>query len=439
MKNITKIIIIAAVMSAILFEVSSILTLKGEDGINQMQALYKQPEESIDVIFLGSSLVYCDISTGVLWDKYGIAGYDLGGANAPAWVSYYMLKEALRNQKPKLICYEVSVSALYPELYQSDEWAVENNYGMKCGFNRIKQLYYNSNGWDEFFDRLVSFNVMHGRYNDIEENDFVNVRNDENYKGFDPINSKAAIENVEYKSSDVIPCSSKAEEYTRKIIDIARKEGIQLVMFVSPRHRFESEYKICNYMRQIAKSEGVDYIDFNDVCDDMELDFENDMADGAHLNLSGTSKFSEYFGRLLREVYIIPDRRGNKRYSSWDVDANIQRNRINNILINECDNIMDMEGLIGNGYIVFYINNGAAYCVDNGETVSMVPINKDNTIPFKIIHRCGSTQFLFIGENDEGELSCSLYINDDEYKEELNNVVFVFDSAGNQYVRSMAF
>ena len=93
--NLIKMLIIIATAVAVLVVLSRILVLKSEDGINQFDALYKQPENSIDVLFVGSSKVYCDIATGVLWEKYGIASFDLGGAEAPAWVSYYQLKEGI--------------------------------------------------------------------------------------------------------------------------------------------------------------------------------------------------------------------------------------------------------------------------------------------------------------------------------------------------------
>ena len=185
--NFIKMLIIIATAVVIVCVLSKILVLKSEDGINQFDALYKQPENSIDVFFVGSSKVYCDIATGVLWEKYGIASFDLGGAEAPAWVSYYQLKEALRRQRPKVICYEVSVPAMYPDiLNQSTEWATDNTYGMKWNSNRTEQLRANSETEEDYRTRLNPFNIMHGRYNDLQENDFTNVRNTARYKGFDP-------------------------------------------------------------------------------------------------------------------------------------------------------------------------------------------------------------------------------------------------------------
>ncbi|MBO4637891.1 MAG: hypothetical protein J5685_12205, partial [Clostridiales bacterium] len=135
--NIIKALVIAVVAIILVLGIAKVLLLKSEDGINQFQAFYKQPENSIDVIFSGSSKVYCDIATGVLWENHGIAAFDLGGAEAPSWVSYYQIKEALKTQKPKVICYEVSVAAMYDMLTQANNWSTDNSYGMKWNRNRI--------------------------------------------------------------------------------------------------------------------------------------------------------------------------------------------------------------------------------------------------------------------------------------------------------------
>ena len=244
--NFIKGLIIAATAAGILFMLSKILVLKSEDGINQFDAFYKQPENSIDVLFVGSSKVYCDIATGVLWENHGIASFDLGGAEAPAWVSYYQLKEALKTQRPKVICYEASVAAMYPSiLCQSDEWASDNSYGMKWNSNRTEQLRANSETEESYRTRLNPFNVMHGRYNDLNENDFTNIRNTARYKGFDPRSKIVEMETPDISGvTDTEPVSEKAEEYIRKIIQLAKSEDIPIILFASPCDAVEEEQQI---------------------------------------------------------------------------------------------------------------------------------------------------------------------------------------------------
>ena len=98
-KNLLKGIIIIVVFTVVFLTVDKVLMLKSEDGYDQMQSYYKQEKNTVDVLFLGSSKIYCQIDTGILWDEFGISSFDLGGAEAPAWNSYYFMREALKTQK----------------------------------------------------------------------------------------------------------------------------------------------------------------------------------------------------------------------------------------------------------------------------------------------------------------------------------------------------
>ncbi len=432
--NIIKLLIIAVVAVMILITLSKTLTLKSEDGINQLQALSRQPENSIDVIFLGSSKVYCDIATGVLWDNYGIAAFDLGGAEAPSWVSYYQLKEALKTQRPKVICYEVSVAAMYDMLYQENNWASDNNYGMKWGRNRIEQLYVNSEE-DKFYLRLNPFNIMHGRYKDITENDFENIRDSAVYKGFDPregVWEMNTPNNEGITESD--PCTEKEKEYIRKIIELTRSNNIPIILFASPYDVPEEEQRILNYIKGIAESENVDYIDFNRLYNEIGMDFSCDMADTGHLNYSGNYKFTNYFGSILKDKFSLPDRRGDKRYSSWEWDSILQKYERNNLVIVQTDDVMQIIPLVQKGYIVFGVSNGKGYIMDDGKFV------KEGEGAFRFSYESDGDGFVFVDQNEtEDDHYVSLFINGKQYREKHGNVMFIYNKVRHEYVRFIEY
>lgn len=131
MKKWIKFIILLITTGIILFLCERVLLLKSEDGIEQIESFYLQKENTVDVIFMGNSHTYCNINTGVLWDEYGIAGFNLGGAEQPYWNTYYYMKEALKTQKPQLIMLEISAVGINPTDYQPDNWLICNTYGMK--------------------------------------------------------------------------------------------------------------------------------------------------------------------------------------------------------------------------------------------------------------------------------------------------------------------
>lgn len=432
--NLIKMLIIVATVIAIIVGLSGILLLKSEDGINQFQAFYRQPENSIDVIFSGSSKVYCDIATGVLWENHGIAAFDLGGAEAPSWVSYYQLKEALKTQKPKVICYEVSVAAMYDMLTQSNNWATDNSYGMKWNSNRIDLLRADSEE-EAFYERLNPYNIMHGRYKDLTENDFTNVRDTVNYKGFDPrerVSEKETPDNSEI--TDCTPCTEKEEEYIKKIIGLARDEGISIVLFASPYCVTDTEQEILNYVGTIAEAEGVEFIDFNRRYDELGMDFSADMADSGHLNYSGNYKFTDYFGKLLKERFDIPDRRGDERYVSWDWDAALQNYERNALKISEAQSAEDIVYMTTKGYILFAVHDGHAVIIRDGETVA------EGYEGFRIPYRYGGDSFLFKEENEsEFDHYATLFVNDKEYKERYGNIMFVYDTVRHEYIRFIYF
>ena len=439
LKNFIKVIIICITAAAILAGSFKVLVLKSEDGINQMQALYRQPKNSVDVIFLGSSLVYCDISTGVLWDNHGIAAFDLGSAEAPAWASYYELKEALRHQRPKAVCYEVSISAIYDMLTQSDEWSADANYGMRWTANKIHQLKVNSEK-DEFLSRLDPFNIMHGRYTDLKENDFTNVRDSVDYKGFDPREYVQETERPDMdKEVGKKPCTPKAEEYIKKIIQLTREEDIPLIMFVSPYSITDDMRMICNYIKDIAASEGVEFIDFNERYDEMSLDFSKDMSTGNHLNYEGNYKFSDYFGQELKKRFDIPDRRGDERYVSWDRDAAWQRNERTDLEILGCESAEEALELTQEGYVTFLLMGNAAQICENNECMALAQIEEGGE-PFRLLYTSDGDSFCFEeNREDGGEPVCSIFINDKEYKPEGENFMLVYDLLRHEVVRTVEF
>lgn len=388
MKKFVKLIFLIALALGIVALCSNILLLKSEDGVSQLKSLYKQKNGTIDVLFLGSSHVYCDISTGLLWDDYGMAAFDLGGAEAPSWTSYYHLKEALKTQRPDVIFYEISIAAIRPTEYPPEFWVEDNNYGMRWNHNRVESLKHNT--LEQTFPKIFfPLSAMHGRYSELTKDDFIDVHNSINYKGFDPREATTPFEtpdisNVTAKRA----CSEKAERYLREIIDLCDDENIPLVFFVSPYVVQEEEQEMYNYMFAIGEEYGVPYIDFNKCYDEMGLDFSCDMAEELHLNYSGNKKFTEYIGKRVKEMYNIPDRRGNEDYASWEVDALNQRMERRDLRIETATNLSDFVDPIerGEGNYLVFIGVGDEYDISmlNKETLDELHrfnIKKRDLIP----------------------------------------------------------
>lgn len=374
---------------AVLFGCHRVLLLKSEDGISQCESLYKQKKDSIDVLLLGSSRIFCNVRTGILWDEYGFSSYDLGGAETPTWTSYYHLKEALRNQHPKVVVFEVSVSAIRPALFPPIFWIEDNIYGMRWSMDRIRLTKMQT--YEENFKKtIIPLSVMHDRYRELTKNDFIDQNNSINYKGFD---EREGIHPVE--APDILgvtertPIEKQAEDYLRKIIQLCKDEQISLLFIVAPYSASAEDQSKYNYIFDIADEEDVPYIDFNQCYQEYDMDYSTDMTDEFHLNASGTVKFSKYLGGLLKDRYELQDHRGDKNYVSWEKDALLQRQQINEVELRNAEST--------GKYLLAMLNEQYLVYVSLGPGVEGCPFYNDNHM---ILNRLGITEETFQSDNN---------------------------------------
>lgn len=298
---------------------------KNFDGDLIMETFYQQPENSVDLLCIGSSHTFVDINTGVLWDEQGIPSYILGGSMQPFWNSYYYLKEAVETQSPELVVLE-ALACTMPDDYSDHGMIVNNVAGMRWNMNKLEAIRASVCDTDGVIDYSLLFEEYHGRYPELTLTDIADDLGDPvrtaSWKGFydyfriDPINEPEFDEDV-----DPIPITNKQEFYYRKIIEFCQEQNIPLLVIVSPDGGYNTDARAYYmYAAEIAEEYGVDYIDFNEYYDEMDLDFSCDFGDIGHLNYSGNRKFTSLLGEYIADNYDLPDRREETSglYDSWE-------------------------------------------------------------------------------------------------------------------------
>lgn len=303
-----------------IYFISNILRVKSSHGINQLEGLYWQPGDTIDVVMMGSSHIHCNVNTALLWEEYGIPSYDYSGAEQPLWMTYHYLKELYKYQDPKVVVLDLYAPARFKEDYQYD-WISENIYGMRFSFNKLQMLAVSVEPM-RLFQYFPSFLVYHDRYDDLEEEDFEHFLWDgeekEAFKGYTPYWNQMPQEvpDIDEEQSDGL--SAKSEKYLRKIIDFMEKKEGELILIAAPYVITEEDQKVYNRIAEIAKEKGITFINYNEYYEEIGLDFEHDFNDESHLNYWGSCKFTDYLGKFLRTCGSIQDRRGQEGYESWD-------------------------------------------------------------------------------------------------------------------------
>lgn len=364
--NIIKAVLFISIAAIILYGANFVLKLKSIDGCYVVQMFEEQAPDTVDVVFIGSSHMYTNVNPAVLWDKYGIASYDLAGSNQPLWNSYYYMKEAIEKQSPKLVVVDLYRATEIRDVIEDARIAM-NTLGLAPGKNRVDNIYASVEKEEDALDYILGYPIYHTRYESLSESDFRLYNGDpngKNYKGF----NENCISVTEFEGfadiseiEDTLDLTKKNEEYLVKMMELAEKTDTKLLFIVAPYQGImPSDKMIFNSVELLAKKHGVPFVDFNEHYDKIGLDPMRDCAEWSHLNYDGSEKFSEYLGAYILNRYSIPDHRGEEIYLSWDKNLEHYKRIANYFKVR---NTTDMEEYLkllleSEGYTIFVSLDG---------------------------------------------------------------------------------
>ncbi len=321
-KNGIRLLCFLCLAAFLLHLADCVLRVKSPHGVDQMRYLYAQPRNKIDVLFLGTSHMHCNVDTQILWEEYGIAAYLCTGAEQPLWNSYYALKEALKTQKPRLVVLDVFGPARFLDDYQQ-QWLDENLGGMKRSFNKWEAV--KASTPENRLEFFLGYPRYHDRYGKLTQEDFSgffwNAGEMARWKGYTPLTGCASLTEPDMGHVTASrPITEKSQRYLDKIVELTREEGIGLALLSAPYLLEEEDQEAYNFLKGLAREEDLLFLDCNttEAYRQMGLDFSSDYADHAHLNEGGSAKFTAFLGDWIKTNYEVPDRRQEKGYGSWE-------------------------------------------------------------------------------------------------------------------------
>ncbi len=335
-KKFLKIVSFVLVFALAITAYMSALDFKYLDSVFKFDAFYELPENSVDVLVLGSSHAYQGVNTAVLWEEYGYSAFNLCGAGQPVWNSYYYLEEALKTQSPKVIIFDIYYMH-YSAEYSEVSFAIKNTYGMKWSDTKKEAIEVSFDHTTTGIQYYIEALQYHSRYSDLNKTDFypyqANKEMYENHKGFYCYFRTEALQERDLTTVEYFnEVTDKCLLYFEKILNLAESKGIPVIVTAIPFDAENYHQGIFNFVEltTIGKK-NVSFINFlTDYKEAVAIDYKQDFADKQHLNFRGNTKISRFFGDYIKENYDVPDNRGNEYYSSWDKDAEVYYNQLEN-------------------------------------------------------------------------------------------------------------
>lgn len=312
MKKLLKAVIFIGIFALFFLRVSDILEFKSlAEPWNmtlKVGGFYNEPEDSMDVMFFGSSHMYCSIDPQQFQQETGLQSYVFATQQQPLWITYYYMKEALKHQSPKKIFLEVHMS-IFDEEYTDEGTNYSAIDPIPFSKNKLDMIYAAAPKGDrhEYIFNIIKY---HSRWEELTPQDYdLSFKKEiDPYRGFVRLTEATNDEDWDHVPVDVdsvIESKSPTEkniEYLKKIIALTKEEGIEMAMFKAPSNATIEEKQIYNYVDQLCRENGVAFVDFNTHTSAIGLDIQRDYYDRRHLNTNGVAKFVPYFCRFFQLI-----------------------------------------------------------------------------------------------------------------------------------------
>lgn len=281
---------------------------------NMINEYYKE-EKNHEVIFIGDCEVYANYSPMVIYEETGITSYIRGTPQQLIWQSYYILKETLKYEVPKIVI--LNVNAMRYNEPVSEAYNRLTIDKMKWSKEKIGIINSSMTPEENILTYIFPIIRYHSRYDKLTHEDFEYLfkTKTNTHNGF--------LINKEVKKLSSLPVDKKllsydfgdkAYEYLEKITTLCKENNIKLILIKSPSlyPYWYNEYE--KQIKEYAEKNNLDYYNFKDKIEEIGIDFNIDTYDGGlHLNLSGATKMSKYIGKILKENYNLTDNRNNSK------------------------------------------------------------------------------------------------------------------------------
>ncbi len=287
---------------------------------NSIKYFYQEPENSLDVIYIGSSNSYAHFNTVLAYNLQGFATGMLASDGQPFSAIKYLLQEAIKYQNPEV--YVIDINSVATDIRYSNDGDIRKVIdNMKWSENRNDaiegMLKYTDIKKEDYINYYFSFLTYHNSWKYIGDYSF---KNDDLYKGHllstDTIKVEPQQE-FEWDSEKKLDLMQENLEIYLDLIEYIKANNLNVIFVVPARSFTEENMARLNNAIEIAEENNIKTINFN-MLEDFSINYSTDLYNSGHLNVYGATKYTIYFSEYLKNNYNLKDHRQNNNYKSWD-------------------------------------------------------------------------------------------------------------------------
>lgn len=319
-KEILALLASILVVSLVLGAASGLCSPKRHNYGSDWGEFLQEEEDTIDILFVGSSLTYCNIIPAIVWEESGLTAWDVTGPELTVPGAYHYLRQALKTQSPQAAFIEIS-AVLYPRHTGFTKTVIGQ---MPWGRDRIEMILREAEP-ENRFGLIFPLYFYHSRWSELGSDDvsvFLNGYDKDLSAGYTYLNQYRVpagyIERTD--SGQDTENNARNLEYLLKIADLCREAGVTPVFYESPAASTMPRALMDPVYEALSAVEGAVVVDFNDYRDAIGAELEGDYYDPLHYNAVGAEKFSRFLAGWIGEnLTLTPS--GNADGELWQSRA----------------------------------------------------------------------------------------------------------------------
>lgn len=297
-KKIIELIAFALLTASLVMGVSYALA----DRETTFSAVYSEPDNSVDVMIVGSSHVNSGYVPSMLWDRNNLSAVNAFSWSQPMWVSYHYIVEGLKTQTPDYIVLEM-FGMVYGHSYimpqEIDKTSYNNSFNLDPSWNRWQLIKTSEfcgldlrNAQDflyisRYHTRWKTFDWSYLSYNPHKQHDYL--------KGYGYLTNAAGISQpeVDISQEELIPYEY-CVEYLDKIVSLCEEKDIKLIFTLTPYVYQTEETAVLNWLERYSKEKNIPFFNYlyGEDYERIGFDYSTDLADSGHCNYSGAVKIT---------------------------------------------------------------------------------------------------------------------------------------------------
>ena len=333
LKTVLSVVAVVLVFVAVFCLISNLLRPKYMTDLveGSMLSQYYQEEKDHDVIFIGDCEVYANFTPMEMYRQAGITAYVRGSSQQLIWQSYHVLEETLQYETPKVVVFNVN-SMRYSEPV-SEAYNRLTIDELKWSRSKVEMIRASMMEEETFASYVFPILRYHSRFDELtgEDLQYLFRIKDNTWQGYQMHTSVKPVGTLPTKR--VLASYAFGDicwEYLEKMRLLCEENGTKFVLIKAPSlyPYWYDEYDA--QIREYAEKHGLQFYNLVDQIDTIGLDFSQDTYDGGlHLNLTGATKLSTYFSRILVKDFGLEDHRNdpaisalyNEKLALYDIES----------------------------------------------------------------------------------------------------------------------